>query len=359
MSDAIEQQRGTKKTPRPPKPSFTDFIATLKTTVERPANNGLRQLRSALALGFADKEDPQLLAQTTAVLRTCAWIDRWAVQAAVTEVAGKLKKFHQQLLAELRNDFARDIGFFQLQQHGMPSNSELEAWIAQHTPPRTRENNATLPQPSREVWRRQVFVCLLSRTPADRRMQAVLTFIESWAGQAKKHTKEPQLEIEWYRFLGTVIAAEQPKSNRLAPIFSALYPMKTQLTTALNREFTTRREVENARTEIAELHRTATGLRDELAKTSASLDERTAAVTTMQAQLSEAEERYRLLDDHWKRSSATNVARKVGSLSQEIGHEVEETILSLDQPTPNLPMALNRLRRLQGIIQRQTGNREE
>jgi hypothetical protein len=53
------------------------------------------------------------------------------------------------------------------------------------------------------------------------------------------------------------------------------------------------------------------------------------------------------------------MARKVGTLSEEMGHEVQEAILSLDRESPNLIMALNRLRRLQSIIQRQAGQDKE
>jgi hypothetical protein len=75
--------------------------------------------------------------------------------------------------------------------------------------------------------------------------------------------------------------------------------------------------------------------------------------------LADAANRYQLLDEHWKRSSAVSMARKVGTLSEEMGHEVQEAILSLDRESPNLIMALNRLRRLQSIIQRQAGQDKE
>jgi hypothetical protein len=89
------------------------------------------------------------------------------------------------------------------------------------------------------------------------------------------------------------------------------------------------------------------------------LGQKEATIAALEQQLADAHDRYRSLDEHWKRSSSTNLAREMGNLSEEVGHEVQEAILSLDRETPNVAMALNRLRRLDAIIKRQTGHGED
>jgi F0F1-type ATP synthase membrane subunit b/b' len=115
------------------------------------------------------------------------------------------------------------------------------------------------------------------------------------------------------------------------------------------------RDLAKSRDQIQLKDEAVVTLQQELSDARATAQQRSIELETSQQQLVEAEERYRRLDEHWKRSSATNVAKKIGSLSEEVRHEVQEAILSLDRDAPNLAMALNRLRRLHAIIERQKG----
>ena len=150
----------------------------------------------------------------------------------------------------------------------------------------------------------------------------------------------------------------KPKSSRMDPVLNALYPLRAHLTGARNRELTLGRDLAEAREEISNLKLAEATVRRECAEAQTTIEAQNAEIRKLKQSLADAEERYRLLDEHWQRSSATSVARKVGSLSEEVGHEVQEAILSLDRETPNLTMALNRLRRLQSIIKRQAGRDE-
>ena len=114
-------------------------------------------------------------------------------------------------------------------------------------------------------------------------------------------------------------------------------------------ELQSTRDLSDAREQVRIKSEAVTALQDELTDARATIEK-------CKLELVEAEDRYRLLDEHWTRSSATNVAKKIGSLSEEVRHEVQEAILSLDRDVPNVAMALNRLRRLQAISNRQEGS---
>lgn len=186
-------------------------------------------------------------------------------------------------------------------------------------------------------------------------MEGVLALLEVWAGRGKKKRPDSQLDSAWYRFVAGILGAEVPKTSRMDPILSALASNRTDLLAALDRELRITREISDARDEITRLKVVESDLRKERADALTTFESQSVEIEKLNRRISDAEDRYRLLDEHWKRSSATNLARKIGSLTEEIGHELQEALLSLDRETPNLKMALNRLRRLQSIIKRQEG----
>jgi len=60
----------------------------------------------------------------------------------------------------------------------------------------------------------------------------------------------------------------------------------------------------------------------------------------------------RLAVDGWLKAKVKDAVAKIaGEIREKFGHEIREAILSLDdRPDPNIPMALNRLRRMEGIL---------
>ncbi len=379
MSDApqvpslLDAQPG--KPSRPPKPSFEQFLVGLRAAAAKPPRGGLPEVRRILNRGFIEKQNSHLVAQVAEILKAYPAADRWAALAAVAEIAGKLKRFQQQLLAEVRSHFARQIGFYELDVDGPGFKQRIEDWFLHSAPRRKSQpqqdapaapptSAEPLPQPStREMpfdsWLRWAFVCVLSKSSAERRMEGVLTLMELWARNANKNIRESQHESEWYRFIASVLGAEKPKSSRMAPVLNALHPLRNHLTGVLNRELTLCRDLAATRDEVAAQKQAEAAARRDLTDAQATIEEQIAQGGKLKQHLADAEERYRLLDDHWKRSSATNLARKIGGLRQEMGHEVQEAILSLGRDAPNVGMALNRLRRLEGIIKRQAAPEED
>jgi hypothetical protein len=365
----------TAKPRHPVKPSFNQFFEALKGAVAKPPKAGLPDIRRILNVGFADVGTSQLIMQVAEALGAYTAADRWAVSAATREATGKLNRFQQQVLAEVRSHFARQIGFFELDLTRPNFKQEIEKWLRCSAPRRgagpvqiaptdegTSAEPSAVPAPRElpyDSWLRWSFVCVLSTSSSEKRMEGALTLIEFWAGRAKENSKASQPEPELYRFIANVLGAEKPKRSRMAPVLNGLYALKGQLAGALRREGELDRDLGAARGELADLKLAETEVRGKLTDAQTAIEAQGAEIGKLKQNLSDAENRYQLLDEHWKRSSATSLARKIGTLTEELGHEVREAILSLDRESPNLIMGLNRLRRLQSIIQRQVGRDEE
>jgi hypothetical protein len=239
----------TKKRRRITKPSFDQFFEALKAAIAKPPKAGLPEIRRILNIGFADEAKSQFVMQVAEALGAYPSADRWAVSVATREVTGKLKRFQQQVLGEVRSQFARQIGFFELDLDRPDFRQKIEDWLRRSAPrrgsqtvqvaPRTEGTSAessVVPAPHElpyDSWLRWSFVCLLSKSSAERRIAGTLTLIEFWAGYAKKNRKEIQPESEWCRFIANVLGADEPKSSRMDPVLNGLYLLKGQLTGAL------------------------------------------------------------------------------------------------------------------------------
>jgi hypothetical protein len=359
---------------RRPRPSFDEFLEAIRTAVAKPARVGFREVRRILSTGFAEKEAPQFISQVAEIIESCSFADRWAVSLAATDASGKLTKFQRELLGEVRGHFARRIGFYELDLGGPSFSQRMDKWLLREAPQRElsalpkRSDEPNVPTEALEdrttnvlpfdSWLRWVFVCLVAKSPPDRRAEATLSLMEFWSGRGRTSSTDGHGEPDLYRFLGNMLAAEKPESRKIAPLISALRLTRSHLSAIRDIESILSRNLADAMEQIQIKDEAIGTLQQELSDARATAQQRSTEVENSQRRLVEAEERYRLLDEHWTRSSATSVAKKIGSLSEEVRHEVQEAILSLDRDVPNVPMALNRLRRLQAITNRQKGTEE-
>jgi hypothetical protein len=371
MVDLPERVSNRKvKSPPQPKPPFERFLESLKQATATPPKLGLREVRRLLKVGFAESEDPHSIAKAADVMEAYIAADRWAVSVASTEGARLLRTVQQRLLEELRGRFARKIGMFDLDLDGPNIKQEMGAWVSRSASVRkvkeqagetTKQNTASeggndaaavgLTYHSRLRW---ALVWLLSKASAERRAEAILALIENWVEGERKGPPERNALRRWNRFIAGVLSAEKPKSSRVSPLLNGLSSLRAELASSLERELVRSRELARTREEFEALRQRADVIQSDLVAAQESLEHSKATVAELEQQLADAEERYKSLDEHWKRSASTELARKVGSLSEEVGHEVQEAILSLDRESPNVPMALSRLRRLDGIVKRET-----
>lgn len=366
-SEMASSQKAEAKPARRPRPSFGAFLESLKEATVKPPKIGLAQVRRLLKVGFAEKEEPHLIGEVADVMEAYVASDRWAVSVASIEVRGLSRTVQQKVLEDVRSRFARKIGIFDLDLDSPGVAQRLAAWLlgstrgpemkakveetGKHESQSDGPADIALSYESRLRW---ALVWFLSKASAERRSEAILALIENWAEREEKGQTGRNSEGKWNRFIAGVLSAEKPKSSKVSPLLNALSSLRAQLSSSLGRELVRSGELAKTQEDLETLREKAEATQRELVDAQDALERNEAAVIELERKLADADDRYRSLDEHWKRSSSTNLARKVGSLSEEVGHEVQEAILSLDRETPNVPMALSRLRRLDAIVKRQT-----
>jgi uncharacterized protein YlxW (UPF0749 family) len=118
------------------------------------------------------------------------------------------------------------------------------------------------------------------------------------------------------------------------------------------------RQVRSQDAEIEIARREKSSLENRVASEQEGKSAAQAEVKKLQEALKEANEKYLLLDQHWRAVSDQNLQKQSGSFRERIGHELQEALLSLERPTPNVSMALLRLKRINEIV-RNAGSSEE
>jgi len=359
------------KPDRRPKLSYDQFVEALKAAVAKPPKSGFRDVRRILNAGFVERDTGQFIVPVAEIVETYTSADRWAVSLAAADASGRLKKLQRDLLGEVRSHFAQRIGFYKLDLSGPSFRQQIDKWLLQESPGRGRLSPSQILDASTEkgeslaegsaktlpfdTWVRWAFVCLIAKAPPDRRTEAVLALMEFWSGAPRANSTGEHSEGDLFRFLSAVLGAEKPDSKKIVPLFGVLHLTRMQLAAVRDTELKLAGDLAAVREQLERKSEEVAALQEELADANATSQRRSADIDKHKQQLVEAENRYRLLDEHWIRSSATTVARKLGSLNEEVRHEVQEAILSLDRDVPNLSMALNRLRRLEAISNRQKG----
>jgi len=372
-SSGASAPKDSKERPaRKAKPSFDEFSRALKEAVGKPPKFGFREVKRILSTGFSDRETVKFVAPIAEILEHYPSIDRWAVSVAVGDFAGRLKKFQREILTEIRRRFGRKIGFYELSYGELAFEPKFERWLLQNAPPhalhdlRKLESSGNPPEApasgatsemARDSWLRWVFVSLLSNM-TEHTAAAILILVEFWARKDRVNSEDSELRLDFYRFLSAALSVEKIDYKKTAPLIGVASITRQELLAAREFEKQLSRELADTLARLQKKCDELEGLQQELVVVKDAAEQLSVDLRRSQQQLLEAEERCRLLDEHWSRSSATNVARKLGSLSDEVGHEVQEAILSLDRDSPNLTMALSRLKRLQDIISRQKMHNE-
>jgi predicted RNase H-like nuclease (RuvC/YqgF family) len=121
----------------------------------------------------------------------------------------------------------------------------------------------------------------------------------------------------------------------------------------LNRELNLERQIRAQQDSIDGLNRRLAEIGSDLDSAHAEGEKKTARIAELERSLAEAEERYQLLDRHWRGVSEQELTKQSGSFREKVSQELVEALLALDRETPNLEIALRRLRRIQEILTKQ------
>lgn len=126
--------------------------------------------------------------------------------------------------------------------------------------------------------------------------------------------------------------------------------MDEQFRQILNRELNLERQIRTEQDSIDGLNRQVAGLEDKLRAALADGEKKGDRIAELEQSVVDAEERYNLLDRHWRSVSEQELTKQSGTFRERVSQEVVEALLALDRESPSVEIALRRLRRIQEIL---------
>ncbi len=333
----------TKAAPKTKKPAKVDpetFLANWRHALASE-KDPVPKLRTMVRVGFQGEVNGEHVSQLVASLaehRTVA--ERLVLPLAVQERFGKLKPLARRFLAEFRTSFENGINYDPREFSGYRAPRAIEDWVVEHAP--------SAPASDRDSWFRRFAACLLNDSEPKTVLVGLVAASRRWA--SSKNLKSSAEEATFVRGIAVALSPPAIGSNKLELILAGVAAVEEQFRQMLNRELSLERQIRTQQDSIDGLNRRVSGLEDSLAAALADGEKKTARIAELEHSLSEAEERYNLLDRHWRGVSEQELTKQSGSFREKVSQELVEALLALDRENPNLEIALRRLRRIQEIL---------
>lgn len=327
---------------RPAKVGPEVFLANWR-SVLASEKDPVTRLRPMIRAGFQGEVKGEQVSQLLAsLLERPVLTERLALPLAAQERFGKLKPLAGAVLGEVRNAFEKAIGYDPQEFSGYRAPRAVEDWVAEHAP--------KAPATERDSWFRRFVVCLLKESEPKTLLTGLVAASRVWI--SAKGQKRSNEEAAFVR--GIVLALGTPAIglSKLELILAGVAAIDAQFRQMLDRELNLERQIRSQQDSIEALRNQVSGLGGELAEVRTEAEKKAARVAELEQSLAEAGERYNLLDRHWRGVSEQQLAKQSGSFREKVRHEVQEALLALDREGPNVEMALERLRRIEEIVER-------
>jgi hypothetical protein len=333
----------TKEEPKIKKPIKVDpetFLANWRQALVSE-KDPVPKLRTMVRIGFQGEVNGEHVSQLIASLaehRTVA--ERLVLPLAVQERFGKLKPLARRFLAEFRTSFESGINYDPRDFSGYRAPRAIEDWVAEHAP--------SAPASDRDSWFRRFAACLLKDSEPKTVLVGLVAASRKWT--SSKGIKSAAAEATFVRGIALALSPPAISSSKLELILAGVSTTEDQFRQMLNRELNLERQIRTLQDSIDQLTKRVSELDGSLAAAREERENKTARIAQLEQSVSEAEERYSLLDRHWRGVSEQQLTKQSGSFKEKVSQEVVEAILALDRETPNLEIALRRLRRIQDIL---------
>lgn len=269
--------------------------------------------------------------------------ERLAVPLAWRDRFSKLNPLSKRLLGELRARFSNAIRFEQNDFVGYRAPIDIEAWVVEHAP--------KAPPVDRDIWIRRFVVCLLKDTETKALIKGLVASAQIWTSSDKprRQTKEPA-EGAFVRGLAQSLGSATISTGKLDLALSGIKVLEDQFQDMLSRELAAQRQIRTQQDSITHYADQVSKLEEDIAQVREESNQRSAQISELTLALTNAQEKYRLLDQHWRGVSEQELAKQSGSFREKVSRELHEALLALDRDNPNLDMALRRLRRIEEIL---------
>jgi hypothetical protein len=322
------------------------FLENWKNVLNDSKEDPLRKLRPMLNTGFAgDVTNEHVSIVVQSLQQHPGLAERIALSLAWRERFGKLNSLSKKCLIELRSAFASSMSFEQNEFVGYRAARDVQTWIAERAPRN--------PPFERDNWLRRLVVCLLKDTEAKVLISGLVASTESWMSSSRKTlAKKKSAEQSFVHGIVQALASPTIGAGRLDLALSGVQAVEAQFQDMLSRESGLQRQIRAQQDEINDYEKRLTKLDEDLVQVREESSQRNIRISELTKSLADGQERYRLLDQHWRGVSEQELAKQSGSFREKVSQELREALLALDRDDPNLEMALRRLRRIEDILEK-------
>lgn len=343
-SPAIANERLRTKQ-KPAKVAPETFVENWRTALNGK-EDPVRKLRPMLITGVLGEITTEHVSQLLALLQGHPGsAERLALPLAWRERFGKLNALSRRLLDALRISFSSAIDFDQHEFVGYRAANDVEAWVVEHAP--------KVSGFERDIWFRRFVVCLAKDTELKTVVAGLVASAQIWmSGADKRFGNRRRPEQSFVRGLMQAFSLPSISLSKLDLAISGVETVDAQFREMLSRELNLQRQVRTQQDGINALQTQVSSLDSDLAQAREESGQRATRLSELTQLLAEADERYRLLDQHWRGVSEQELAKQSGSFREKVSQELEETLLALDRENPNMEIALRRLRRIEDILKK-------
>ncbi len=331
-----------RKTGKASRPDPETFLANWRQAIAS-RKDPVPQLRKMATAGFQGEISSEHVLQLVEALAEHRHeAERLALALAVQERFGKPKQLARRLLAEFRRVFEREIGYDPQEFTGYRAPHAMEEWVVAHAP--------TAPASERDSWFRRFAVCLMNDTETRTVLVGFLAALRRWA--SSRGLKSSGEAAAFVRAVAQALGPRAISTGKLESILAGAAAVEEQFRQMLNRELTLERQIQALEDSLDHANRRVSGLESSLAAALEQQEKQKARIAELEGSLAEAEQRYGLLDRHWRGVSEQELTKQRERFLGMVVPELEEALLALDRENPNLAIALRRLRHLQEILRK-------
>lgn len=333
------------------KPEFQEFLLTLRTLIAgQSKKDSLPRIYNYIKRGFKGnverKHDDEILQELF------GWKDlpRLAMRMAVEASTGRPGALVERLIGLIRDDLANRI-FFPIARirnvFDQKMKTDLEDWIGM------KSSEGAL-DPS---WARDALICIMRENMTEEEFMIIHSIIEICCLKKKKTSRKnggmpPNKYTKYIRQVGTLFAARQFKPTKLLLALYICKPFSDELKMTKVELEDSNGELQSKNSELLELQKSLKVVNQELVEAHQDIRQLQQEIQLKERALMDEQERFRMLDEHWKKEVVRESQGKIYAFKKYFEHEVREAKLSLDRESPNVEMAFNRISHMEEYLNR-------
>jgi hypothetical protein len=340
----IMKRKSSKKRIGKEKPPFEQFVDSIREALSGTGGKELTKAVKLLKAGFVERQpDHGRVEEIFNMVRTWKLVDCLSVRLSTHCRFGKINPPAKSLWWRLRTDFVREIGYPMIPA-GEPSSlrTPIPEWI--------RVSLRSAPADP-EGWMRRAFVCILGESEFENIRDYLYTLLEEYHLQIIRQGRATESAERDFLTLMSLLLGKPGSMKKAVRLYAvAARPSRNAVRDAVNIADRYRSEIAEAREELRDGGEERVRLARQLKEAIERIDELERVNRERESELRAETDRCNSIEIHWRETLRSEMARLSSRVRERLSHEANETELCLDRQTPNVAMAIDRIRRIREFL---------